>query len=74
MDGVVSTDRDDSSTSDTLTLLLSTPGVIQAGFSGPFALSAVPGQFQIKDLTSFAACLWVLGMSFAEARSRRLLG
>jgi uncharacterized membrane protein YkgB len=53
----------------TLTLMLSTPGVIQPGFDGPFALSAVPGQFLLKDLTSFAACLWVLGVSVSEARA-----
>ena len=57
----------------TLTLLLSTPGVIQPGFSGPFALSAVPGQFLLKDLSSFAACLWMLGISLSEARALRLL-
>ncbi|MBA3811742.1 MAG: DUF417 family protein [Caulobacteraceae bacterium] len=55
----------------TLTLMLSTPGVIQPGFDGPFALSAVPGQFLLKDLISLAACLWVLGVSLAEARIRR---
>ncbi len=55
----------------TLSLMLSPPGVIQAGFPGPFALSAVPGQFLLKDLISFAACLWVLGVSLSEARARR---
>ena len=57
----------------TLSLMLSTPGVIQPGFEGPFALSAVPGQFLLKDLTSFAACLWVLGVSLSEVRARRRL-
>ena len=57
----------------TLTLLLTTPGTIQAGFSGPFALSAVPGQFLLKDLSSFAACVWILGVSLTEARKRQLL-
>jgi len=56
----------------TLSLMLSTPGVIQPGFSGPFAISAVPGQFLLKDLVSFCACVWVLGISLAEARARRL--
>lgn len=55
----------------TLSLMLSTPGVIQPGFNGPMALSAVPGQFLLKDLTSLAACLWVLGTSLGEARARR---
>ena len=54
----------------TLSLMLSTPGVIQPGFNAPFALSAVPGQFLLKDLTSFAACLWVLGVSLSESRAR----
>ncbi len=57
----------------TLTLMLTTPGVIQPGHSGPFFLSAVPGQFLLKDLGLFAACLWVLGTSLAEARARRRL-
>ena len=56
----------------TLTLMFSTPGVIQHGFSG-LALSAVPGQFLLKDLVLFAACLWVLGTSLSEARARRRL-
>lgn len=55
----------------TLTLLFTTPGVIQPGHSGPFFLSAVPGQFLLKDLGLFAACLWVLGISLAEARMAR---
>lgn len=58
----------------TLSLMLSTPGVIQAGFTGPFALSAVAGQFLLKDLTSLAGCLWVFGTSLAEARARRRAG
>lgn len=57
----------------TLTLLLTTPGVIQPGFSNPLALSAVPGQFLLKDLSSFAACLWLLGVSAGEARTRNLI-
>ena len=57
----------------TLTLLLTTPGVIQPGFSGPFALSAVPGQFLLKDLSSFAACFWIFGVSLTEVRARNLI-
>jgi len=56
----------------TLTLMLSTPGVIQHGHSGPFFLSAVPGQFLLKDLGLFAACLWILGRSLAELKARRV--
>ncbi len=55
----------------TLTLLLTTPGTIQPGHSGPFFLSAVPGQFLLKDLGLFAACLWILGVSLAERRMVR---
>ena len=57
----------------TLTLLLTTPGVVQSGFSNPLALSAVPGQFLLKDLIAFAACFWLLGVSIAEARARNLI-
>ena len=57
----------------TLTLLLTTPGVIQPGYNGPFFLSTVPGQFLLKDLGLFAACLWVLGKSLTEARAGRRL-
>lgn len=55
----------------TLTLLLSTPGVIQPGHNGPFFLSPVPGQFLLKDLGLFAACLWILGRSLTELRARK---
>ncbi len=55
----------------TLTLMLSTPGVIQPGFSGPFALSSVPGQFLLKDLGLLAASLWVFGASWDDVQARR---
>ena len=58
----------------TLTLMLSTPGVIQPGHAGPFFLSAVPGQFLLKDLGLFAACLWILGRSLSELKARRHVG
>ena len=54
----------------TLICLFTTPGVIQYGFNGPFALSAVPGQFLLKDLGLFAACAWIAGNSFDAVRSR----
>lgn len=38
----------------TLTLLLSTPGVVEPGYAFPF-LSAMPGQFLLKDLVLLAA-------------------
>ncbi len=52
----------------TLTLMFTTPGVIQPGQSGLPFLSPSPGQFLLKDLGLFAACLWVLGVSLAERR------
>ena len=55
----------------TLTCLFTTPGVIQPGFESPLALSAVPGQFLLKDLGLFAACLWIAGTSLSEYRTTR---
>ena len=55
----------------TLVCLLTTPGVIQPGFAGPFALSAVPGQFLLKDLGLLAACVWIAGSSLSAARRQR---
>ncbi len=46
-------------------------GVVQPGYDVPFALSALPGQFLLKDLGLFAACLWVLGASWDEVQARR---
>ena len=43
----------------TLSFLLSTPGVVQPGFSMPLALSAFPGQFLLKDLVLLAVSVWV---------------
>ena len=55
----------------TLTCMFTTPGVIQFGFDGPFALSAVPGQFLLKDLGLFAACMWIAGTSLSAIRNKR---
>ena len=55
----------------TLTCMFTTPGVIQFGFDGPFALSAVPGQFLLKDLGLFAACVWIAGSSLSAVRNQR---
>ena len=57
----------------TLTLMLTTPGVIQPGHSGLPFLSAVPGQFLLKDLGLLAASFWVLATSLAEMRAGRAL-
>lgn len=55
----------------TLICLLTTPGVVQFGFDNPLALSAVPGQFLLKDLGLLAACLWIIDDSLALTRGRR---
>jgi uncharacterized membrane protein YkgB len=52
----------------TLTFILSTPGW-EASLGGFPALSAVPGQFIIKDIVLLAAALWSLGEALPEARS-----
>jgi uncharacterized membrane protein YkgB len=57
----------------TLTLMLTTPGVIQPGHGGLPFLSPSPGQFLLKDLGLLAASFWVLAASLAEMRSRRAL-
>ena len=44
----------------TLTFMLSTPGVIQNGHSFPF-ISAIPGQFLVKDLVLLGASFWTAG-------------
>lgn len=50
----------------TLTFMLSTPGVIQMGMSFPF-ISAVPGQFLIKDIVLLGASLWTAGEALAAS-------
>lgn len=44
----------------TLSFLVSTPGVIEASLGFP-ALSALPGQFLIKDVVLLAAAVWTAG-------------
>ncbi len=44
----------------TLSFLLSTPGVWQAGYGFPF-LSGAPGQFLVKDVVLVGAALWTAG-------------
>lgn len=55
----------------TLTLMLTTPGIIQPGYSGLPFLSAMPGQFLLKDLGLLAASFWVFAISLAETRAGR---
>ncbi len=45
----------------TLSFLVTTPGVWEPSLGGFPALSAVPGQFLIKDLTLLGISLWTLG-------------
>ncbi len=54
----------------TLSFMLTTPGVIQPGEAAPFALSAMPGQFLLKDLVLLCACLWIAGASLDTAQGR----
>ena len=44
-----------------LSFLLTTPGVWEPSLGGFPALSAVPGQFLIKDLALLGVSLWSLG-------------
>jgi uncharacterized membrane protein YkgB len=51
----------------TLTFLFSTPGVIEPSLGFP-ALSAVPGQFLIKDVVLLGAALWTTGEALRAVR------
>lgn len=51
----------------TLSFLATTPGVWEPSLGGFPALSAVPGQFLLKDVVLLGAALWTLG----EALDRR---
>ncbi len=55
----------------TLSFMFSTPGVVQPGFDVPLALSAMPGQFLLKDLVLLAVSFWVAASALQEARLRR---
>lgn len=52
----------------TLSFLLTTPGVIEPSLGFP-ALSAVPGQFLIKDVVLLGAAVWSLGEALRGIRS-----
>lgn len=49
----------------TLSLMFSTPGVIEAGLGFP-AITVAPGQFLLKDLGLLAASVFVAGHSLSE--------
>jgi uncharacterized membrane protein YkgB len=55
----------------TLTFLLSTPGIIQMGFSFPF-ISPMPGQFLLKDIVLLGASIWTAGDALAATHNARI--
>jgi reactive chlorine resistance protein C len=54
----------------TLTFLFTTPGVWEASLGGFPALSAVPGQFLLKDVVLLGAALWTAGEALAARQPR----
>jgi uncharacterized membrane protein YkgB len=54
----------------TLSFLVSTPGVIEPSLGFP-ALSALPGQFLIKDFVLLGAALWTTGEALRAVRPQR---
>ncbi|MEO5943615.1 MAG: DUF417 family protein [Ferruginibacter sp.] len=54
----------------TITLLFSTPGVIQEGYGFPF-ISPMPGQFLIKDVVLLGAALYTAGEALTAAAVQR---
>jgi uncharacterized membrane protein YkgB len=54
----------------TLSFLVTTPGVWEPSLGGFPALSALPGQFLIKDLALLGISLWSLGESWQVSEQR----
>jgi uncharacterized membrane protein YkgB len=54
----------------TLSFLITTPGVWEPSAGGFPALSAVPGQFLIKDLALLGISLWTLGEAWKASEQR----
>jgi reactive chlorine resistance protein C len=54
----------------TLSFLVTTPGVWEASAGGFPALSALPGQFLIKDLALLGISLWTLGEAWMASEQR----
>jgi len=52
----------------TLSFMLTTPGVWEAGYGFPFP-SALPGQFLAKDLVLLGVSLWTAGEALVAARA-----
>ena len=46
----------------TLSFVLTTPGVLQAGYGFP-SLSGFPGQFLVKDVVLLGVAIWTLADS-----------
>ncbi len=55
----------------TLSFFFTTPGVIVTHAAGVPVLSALPGQFLLKDLVLIGVALWTLGDSLAAAQFTR---
>jgi uncharacterized membrane protein YkgB len=53
----------------TLSFLFTTPGVVAHRAAGIPVLSALPGQFLLKDLVLIGVAIWTLGDSLAAART-----
>ncbi len=53
----------------TLSFLFTTPGVVSTHAVGLPVLSALPGQFLLKDLVLIGVALWTLGDALREQRS-----
>jgi uncharacterized membrane protein YkgB len=51
----------------TLSFLFTTPGVVSTHAAGLPVLSALPGQFLLKDLVLIGVALWTLGDSLTAA-------
>ena len=58
----------------TLSFLFTTPGVVATHADGIPVLSALPGQFLLKDLVLMGAALWTLGESMGARRFRPRVG
>jgi uncharacterized membrane protein YkgB len=54
----------------TLSFLVSTPGVWEPSLGGFPALSALPGQFLIKDLALLGISLWSLGEAWKASEAK----
>ena len=55
----------------TLSFLITTPGVWEPSLGGFPALSAIPGQFLIKDLALLGIALWMLGEAWQASERTR---